>query len=414
MSAALHDVAVIGGGMVGVASAWHCRERGLSVALIDPGDPRVAASYGNAGVISRGSILPVGGPAVWRKLATYALNRDPGLRIDYAALPRLAPWLTAFLKACTEAQVRRTAAALNPLCAAAFDEHVRVAEQVGARHLITRRGWLKLYRTEEAYAGAAFERTLIAEHGVRTETFDGHELKQLEPALTRPFAKGVLFTDTGAVSDPGGLVAAWTAGLLARGVTIHAAAAQAIDHGDQGVTIRTPAGVVAAKQVVIAAGAASPELTRPFGIDPPFAAERGYHRHFAPAGDHPLTRPVHDVGGHYVLAPMAAGLRVTSGVELTDRWAPANHRQIEQAEAEARGTASLGRAIDAPWLGSRPSTPDGIPIIGRPKAWPNLILAFGHGHIGLSTGPITGKLVAEIATRATSSLDTAPYAVERF
>lgn len=409
------DVAVIGGGMVGVACAWHCRERGLSVTLIDPGDPRAAASFGNAGVISRGSLLPVAGPGTWKKLGKYAFNHDPGVRISYAALPRLLPWITTFLRSCTEAHVRAAAAALNPLCAQAYDTHWDVAGEICARHLIQRRGWMKLYRSEEGFAATALERDLLREHGVGTETLDSHEIRKAEPALMRAYAKALLFTETGSVSDPGALVAAWREGCRTRGVTLHEDVARRLDIASDGVDIRTARAVVQAKTVVVATGAAAPELLRPLGISIPFAAERGYHKHFRPAGDHALTRPVYDTGGPLIMAPMAAGIRVTTGIELTDRWAPANTAQIDTMEKEARTAIALGDAVEAtPWLGSRPSTPDGLPVIGRSARYPHLILAFGHGHIGLSTGPITGKLVAEIVTNAAPSVPIAPFAAERF
>ncbi len=408
-------VVIIGGGMVGLACAWHCRERGLTVTLIDPGDPRAAASFGNAGVISRGSILPLAGPGIWKKLGAYALNRDPGVRIGYAALPRLLPWITTFLRSCTEAHLRAAAAALDPLCAAAYDTHWAVAGEIGARHLIQRRGWMKLYRSEAVFSASALERDLLRTHRVGTEVLDGQEIQQAEPALIRSYAKALLFTETGSVHDPGALVAAWREACRSRGATFHEDTARRIDVGSDGVDIRTARGVVRAKTAVVATGAATPELLRPLGIAIPFAAERGYHKHFRAVGDHALTRPVYDTGGPLIMAPMAAGIRITTGIELTDRWAPPNTAQIIAMEKEARAAIALGESVEAaPWFGSRPSTSDGLPVIGRSMRYPNLVFAFGHGHIGLSTGPVTGKLVAEIITNATPSVPIAPFAAERF
>lgn len=410
------DVAIVGGGMVGTATALACLARGLTVTLVDPGGIRDAASYGNAGVISRGSLFPVAAPGLLAKLPRYALNRDVAIRVDYGSLLAVAPWALAFMRRCNEASWREAAAALDPLCAASYDEHWRVAGEIGVRDLIMRRGWVKLYRSEEAFLGAALEREILGQHKVGFEVIDGAELPQFEPALKRRYAKAVWHTETGSVRDPGGLVQAYEAAASARGATVVAARARTVvEDGDGGKVLLEGGGEVTAKTVVIAAGAAAHDLTRTMGYRLPLAAERGYHRHFADGGEHKLSRPIHDTGGGYVVAPMNAGLRLLSGVELARRDAPPNLSQITAVETDARQTVAMGESVEpAPWLGSRPSTPDGMPVIGRAPRHPHVVFAFGHGHIGLSTGPITGKVVAEIVTGSPTSVPVAPFSPARF
>lgn len=410
------DVAVVGGGMVGAATALACLARGLTVTLVDPGGIRDAASYGNAGVISRGSLFPVAVPGLLAKLPRYALNRDIAIRVDYGSLLAVAPWALAFVRRCNETAWREAAAALDPLCATAYDEHWRVAGEIGARDLIMRRGWVKLYRSEEAFLGAALEREILSQYKVGFEVIDGAELPQFEPALKRRYAKAVWHTETGSVRDPGGLVQAYEAAARARGAAVVAARARTVvEDGDGAKVLLEGGGDIAAKTVVIAAGAAAHDLTRTMGYRLPLAAERGYHRHFADAGEHKLSRPIHDTGGGYVVAPMNAGLRLLSGVELARRDAPPNLTQITAVEAEARQTVAMGESVEpAPWHGSRPSTPDGMPVIGRAPHHPHVVFAFGHGHIGLSTGPITGKVVAEIIAGTPTSIPIAAFSPGRF
>lgn len=410
------DVAIIGAGMVGSATALACRARGLSVALIDPGGIRAAASYGNAGVISRGSLFPVAGPGLLAKLPRYALNREAAIRVDYGSLAAVAPWIFGFVRRCNVAAWREAAAALDPLCAAAYDAHWRMAGEIGARDLIQRRGWMKLYRSEAAFAASALERDILTHHLVAFDVIDGAALREVEPALTRPFAKAVLHTETGAVSDPGALVEAYRAAAAAQGVRLVAAEAVGISEGAEAATVYLKDGrSVLAGTVVIAAGARADRLTRALDYRLPLAAERGYHRHFAPAGTQALTRPIYDTGGGYVVAPMRAGLRVLSGVELARADAPPHDGQIRLAEAEARGTLALGDPVEPEaWLGSRPSTPDGLPVIGRAPRHPHVVFAFGHGHIGLSTGPVTGQVVAEIIGGETPSVPIGAFSAERF
>ena len=241
-------------------------------------------------------------------------------------------------------------------------------------------------------------------------------LPQFEPALKRRYAKAVWHTETGSVRDPGGLVQAYEAAARARGATVVAARARTVvEDGDGGKVLLEGGGEVTATAVAIAAGAAAHDLTRTMGYRLPLAAERGYHRHFADGREHKLSRPIHDTGGGYVVAPMNAGLRLLSGVELARRDAPPNLAQITAVETDARQTVAMGESVEpAPWHGSRPSTPDGMPVIGRAPRHPHVVFAFGHGHIGLSTGPITGKVVAEIVTGNPTSVPVAPFSPARF
>jgi D-amino-acid dehydrogenase len=412
---AQHDVLIVGGGIVGLSTGIACRERGLTVALCDPGEARRRTSYGNAGVISRGSLFPMSGPALWKSLYRYGRNRDPALRIDWRQARRILPWLSMFLRSASERSWRRAAAALDPLTAAAFAEHERLAALAGVPHLVTRNGWLKLYRSEAAFASSALERTILAEHRVETIVLDADELRRLEPALVRPFARAMLFPQTGAVSDPGGLVSAYTKLFRDRGGEILSASVEGLVPHAEGWTARVASGDIQAKQAVLAAGAWTDGLARSLGYRFPLAAERGYHQHFARGAGPELTRPIHDTGGSYIISPMGDKLRVLSGVELAPRGAPPNHAQIRLAVAAAGETVRLGAPIDnEPWLGSRPSTPDGLPVIGPAPRHRGLFFAFGHGHIGLSTGPITGRLVADLLLGRAPVVPVEPFSAERF
>ncbi|GJD51858.1 D-amino acid dehydrogenase [Methylobacterium crusticola] len=410
------DIVVVGGGMVGLASAIALRERGLDVVLCDPGEARARTSFGNAGVVSRASIFPMASPGLWRRLPAYLRNADPGLRLRRRHLLRVLPWTAHFLASARGSAWRRAAGALAPLTAAAYPEHRRLADRAGVPHLLRETGWIKLYRTEAAFAGALLEREILAEHGIPAEILDGAALRDLEPALVRPFARAMLLPETASVGDPGGLVEACErlfAGLGGRSLR---ATVTGLRPEAGGWSVRHDRGGVRARLVVLATGAAAGELARPLGYRFAFAAERGYHRHYALHPDSPpLTRPVYDTGAGSILSPMGEGrVRVLSGVEVDDRLAPPDYAQIEAAARAAAGTVRLGQPLDnRPWLGARPSTPDGLPVIGPAPRHAGLIFAFGHGHIGLSTGPITGRLVADLATGRAPAVPVAPFAPER-
>jgi len=407
------DVAVVGGGIVGLSCALQCLSRGRTVAVIDPSEPRSSASFGNAGVFGRGSLFPVAGPGLWRSLVRYLRNADPALRLRYRALPGAAPWLRRFVRAANEAAWRRAAAALNPLTAAAYGEHVTLAELAGARDLISRRGYLKLYRTEAAFAASALEREILNIHGVSTQVLDEDEVAAAEPALVRRFARGLLFPESGAVDSPGALLNRYRAAFQAQGGRWMTARCERIEAAEGGVLVGWDGGALVAQTGVLAAGIHSHVLARRLGYRFPMVAERGYHRHFRVGAN--LTRPVHDVSGAYVLTPIGNTVRLLSGIEIARPEDPADPAQMTIVAAEAARTLSLGEPVEIePWFGSRPSTPDGLPIIGRAPRHPNLIFAFGHGHIGLSTGPITGRIVADLVERRPTSLPIGSFSAARF
>ena len=166
---------------------------------------------------------------------------------------------------------------------------------------------------------------------------------------------------------------------------------------------------------MIALGPWAPDLLEPLGIDLPLAVKRGYHRHFRPRGNAGLTRPVVDAEIGYCVAPMEQGLRLTTGAEFAARDAPPTPEQLDRLMPAANALFPLGEPVETtPWMGSRPCFADSRPVIGRAPGQPGLWLAYGHAHWGLTLGPVTGRLLAEMMTGATPFCDPAPYAAERF
>ncbi|WP_309082913.1 FAD-binding oxidoreductase [Chelativorans sp.] len=409
------DIAVIGAGIVGLSCALELMERGKSVTVLDSGDPAGRASFGNAGVISRGSIFPVAGPGVLRKLPRYLLGRDIAVRIRLASIASNAAWVASFVRAANETAWRKAAAALDPLVGLAYERHLALAAKVGAGHMIKRNGYLRLYRSKDAPAAARLERAILDEHGVHAELLGGPEVRELEPHLAPRFEAGLLFPESGSVESPGALVDAYARHLLARGGRIVHGTAETIQQHNEGVTVRTATETVRAGLAVIAAGARSGRLAAKLGYRFPLAAERGYHLHLRPRGNAVLNRPVHDAEGAYVMSPMEGLVRILSGVELAAPDDPPDETQLRAVLADARKSLPLEEAPDQKvWVGSRPSTPDGLPVIGFAPRHDRVLFAFGHGHIGLSTGPVTGLIVAQLAAGQRPALPIGPFSPARF
>ena len=406
---------VLGAGMIGLSCAIHLQRAGLAVTLVDRGEPGCETSFGNAGVLARGSIVPFSTPRVWRNLHRYAFNRDAGLRLEAGFLPQLTPWLIRFLRACTESRAIAISEAMNNLLYRAVDEHVALIEAAGVSHLLERDGWVRVFRTERGFEAFRFELDQLRRFGVVTEVVDPGGLAELEPNLKPIFARGVWYPQNAAVRDPGGVCQAFAELFQREGGRVRRGQVRALRRTGDTWRVELDGDALEAERLVLAMGAWSADLLRPLGVHLPLLWERGYHLHYDVAHESQLRRPVNDIQGAYVIAPMAGGHRITSGIELAPRDAPPNPDQVERAAGAAAEAVDLGERLDAqPWLGRRPSMPDTVPVIGAAPGQPDLWLAFGHGHVGFTAGPVTGRLIADLVTHRRPVIDPAPFSPDRF
>jgi D-amino-acid dehydrogenase len=412
---ARNDVIVLGAGIVGTSIALHLVKRGLAVALIDRGGVGEATSYGNAGIIEGGTIFPPAFPSDWDDLLRIALKRSPVANYHLAFLPRIAPWLAAFYAASQPARLVETAKLMRPLFARAVSEHEALSAEAGAAHYLSHQGWLKLYRTERRFAGIARELDLAAELGVVNVPLDRDAALALEPSLAPVFRHAVHLTGAVSVSNPLAVTRAYAARFAALGGLSLNGDAGTLHRVAPHWRVDTDAGPLDAGEVVVALGPWAQDLLKALGIRLPLAVKRGYHRHFRGQGNAALSRPILDAENGYVLAPMEQGIRLTTGVEFAARDAEPTPVQFDRLMPAARQLFALGEPVEAqPWLGARPCLPDSRPVISRAPRFSGLWLACGHGHWGLTLGPATGRLIAEMMTGATTFCDPKPYGVERF
>lgn len=408
------SITVLGAGMVGVATAIHLQRRGWQVTLVDRDEPGRGTSYGNAGVINPASMVPLNSPELHRTLADLLGNRRAALRYDPAYVLRNLPWALAFLRASKTQAATATARALATLTFEALDAHRALMQRTGNLHRLSEVGWLKVFRGERGHDPNGFTGRLYAEHGLDVEHHDAASLAELEPALKPIFTSGIVLPGGAFVNDPGALVAEHAARFAADGGEIRRLEVLAIGGEGSQLHYRTRDASVACERLVVAAGPRSGELLASAGWDVPLGVERGYHAHYRLDGGPPLGRSVHDVDADYVMGPMSRGLRVTTGVELAARDAPPNLAQLEQVEPRVREAIRLGERTDDPvWCGSRPTLPDSRPAIGAVPRTTNLWVNFGHQHIGLMTGPVSGKLLAQLIAGETPDIDPAPFAPAR-
>jgi D-amino-acid dehydrogenase len=409
------NAVVLGAGIVGTSIALHLAKRGLAVALIDRRAPGEETSYGNAGVIEGNTILPPAFPSEPLTLLRIALKRAPEANYHLSFLPRVAPWLLAFRAASRPERLVETARMMRPLFSHAVAEHEVLLAEAAASRYLRKNGWLKLYRSERAFAALSGQFALAQDFGIAFRVLDTEATRELEPSLAPVFHRAVLWEGVASVTNPLAVTRAYAARFAALGGMMISADGRSLHRAGARWRLDTAHGPVDADEAVVALGPFAPDVLGRLGIKLPLGVKRGYHRHFRSAGNAALGRPVVDPEVGYCLAPMEQGIRLTTGVEFAARDAPPTPRQLGRLLPAAESLFPLGEAVEAtPWMGSRPCFPDSRPVIGRAPGHHGLWLAYGHAHWGLTLGPVTGRLVAEMMTGAAPFVDPAPYAAERF
>ena len=409
------DAIVLGAGIVGTSIALHLIKRGLSVALVDRAGIGEATSYGNSGVIEGSTILPPAFPSTLSGLLKVALKRASDANYHLSFLPQVAPWLLAFRAASSPKRIVETARLNRPLFARALSEHETLMQESGAERYLRRTGWVKLYRSADVFAALKREFDLAGEFDLPLETLDTAGVQALEPSLRPVFSNGVFWPKAASISDPLAVTRAYAARFAKLGGVTLTGDARSLHRSGSGWRVETKEGGLDSPNVVVALGPWAPDLLEPMGIRLPMAFKRGYHRHFRGEGNAALARPVVDAEPGYLITPMAQGIRLTTGAEFAPRDAPPTPVQFGRLMPKARALFPLGdRADDKTWLGSRPCFPDSRPVIGAAPGQKGLWLAIGHAHWGLTLGPVTGRLIADMVTGTTPFCDPAAYRAERF
>jgi D-amino-acid dehydrogenase len=405
---------VLGAGMVGVSCALSLQQRGFTVTLIDRREPGRETSYGNAGVLARSSIVPLNNPGLFSKLTDYLGNRHPALNLNWKRALTRPGWLLRFLWEARPSQAAARIAALESLTASTLERHRVLMAQAGVSHRLRETGTLKVWRTEAGHAAAKAEQDFLSRHGIASQVLDRQGISGVEPALNPIFHAGLLCLENASVDSPGAVTEAYAALFAQRGGRIEQAQVEKLTRNGSGWQAQTDKGAFEAEIAVVALGPWSMDLLAPMGLDSKLDVERGYHRHLQAEAGARLSRPVYDVDAAYFMAPMEQGYRITSGVDLSHRDAPDNHRQIDMVTKSAREAFPLKEFAGETWRGARPTLPDSLPIIGEAPRNPGLWLAFGNQHLGFSTGPITGEIVAALVCGETPPVDPKPFAPGRY
>ncbi|UYV20699.1 FAD-binding oxidoreductase [Halomonas qaidamensis] len=407
---------VLGAGMVGVSIAWHLQQRGHQVTLVDRRQPGRETSFGNAGIIQREAVRPYPFPRDMKTILSVLPNNRVDIRYRPAGMINAASPLLSYWHNSSSRLYKKIVPEYASLIQLCLKTHAPMIEAAKADHLVRREGWLEIYRTPSKLSQRVKEAEEARDlYGVQFSVLDRDTLVEKEPDISSDIIGAIHWLDPWTVADPGGLVAAYAEAFTQLGGRILQTDIQGLKQQGERWQVDTAAECLEADNVAVALGPWAGSWMKGLGYHFPTFVKRGYHMHYATQAPAKLHYWLMDAEVGYLLAPMNAGVRLTTGAELDRLESPADEQQLGAAEKVARSVFPLGERRDASaWKGARPCLPDMKPVIGPAPKHRGLWLAFGHGHQGFTLGPATGQLLADMIEGKPTEIDMTPFRADRF
>ncbi|TWB58107.1 D-amino-acid dehydrogenase [Rhizobium sp. ERR 922] len=409
------DVIVIGAGVIGLSAAIAAQSRGLSVVVVDREGPAAGASAGNAGAFAFTDILPLASPGILKKAPKWLLDPLGPLSVPPAYALRIAPWMFRFWRACQPSRVAHSTAAqtsLMDLSKAELEPFLTATETLS---MLRKEGNLQVYESEAEFRASLPGWEVRRNHGIEFQHLKADEMAAIQPGLASRFILGTFTPGWYSIADPKLYTLALAAHFCSRGGVIETSEISSLRALPVGVEVVAADGKLRqAGKVVLAAGAFSHRIAKTLGEHMPLETERGYNTTL-PADAFDLRTQI-TFGGHgFVVSKLSTGIRVGGAVELGGLALPPNFRRSEAMLQKARTLLTgLKPEGGVQWMGFRPSLPDSLPAIGSAKATPDVIYAFGHGHLGLTQSAGTARIVADLLTRQAPAIDLTPFSPQRF
>lgn len=407
-------VIVIGAGVVGLSSALMAQARGLSVTVVDREGPAAGASAGNAGAFAFTDILPLASPGILKKAPKWLLDPLGPLTIPPAYALQIAPWLYRFWRACSPHAVAASTTAQTAMMDLSRAELEPFLAATGTLSMLRKDGNLQVYESEAEFRASLPGWEARTAHGIEFRHMAAEEMAEVQPGLSSRFIRGTFTPGWWSIADPKDYVLALAERFKANGGKILRAEVTGLQPKGEGVYIQTTGEPLTADKVVLAAGAFSHRIAATLGERIPLETERGYNTTL-PAGALDLRCQV-TFGSHgFVVSRLSTGIRVGGAVELGGLTLPPNYKRSEAMLRKAKAfLPDLKTEGGRQWMGFRPSLPDSLPAIGRSKALPNVVYAFGHGHLGLTQSSGTARIVADLLTDQNPPVDLTPFSPQRF
>lgn len=408
------DIIVVGAGIIGVACALQLARQGQHVLVVDPQEPGMGASYGNAGHLATEQVFPIADLSILKRLPGMLLDPMGPLRLDWKYLPHALPWFARLLLNLRPASYQRTVVGIRALNEGSLGAWQRLLHSIGRAQLLREDGSLLVFERADSREALNALQQRMQQQQVPVAFWSGDAIRQAAPQLSDNIQGGLFFPGTGHFLDPYHVVCELVRAAKASGVQFLKRRVLDGRVDAQGVSLTTDQGLLSARQVVIACGAHSAKLTAALtGKKVPLDTERGYHL-MLPHEHQRLPFAVTSLERKFIMTPMTDGLRLAGTVEFAGLDRPANMERAWQLHRLSKGLfrEDLSAEGATPWMGFRPSLPDSLPVIDR-VCDGKVLLAFGHQHLGLTQAAVTAEWVGELASNDKAQLLT-PYRLDRF
>jgi D-amino-acid dehydrogenase len=408
-------VAVIGAGIVGVSTAIWLQRDGHDVVLIDRAGPGEGTSHGNGGVLASCSIVPVTVPGLLKKAPRMLFDPNQPLFLKWSYLPKLAPWLLRYLGHANADAVKRRAAALYPIIGDSLADHQALSAGTGAEKWLFPSDYLFLYNDRAHFEGDAFGWSVRKTHRFEWDVLEGKDFTDYDPSYGPALDFAVRLKEHGRIADPGQYVKDLATHAERDGARI--LIGEVTDFASENgkvIGVRVGGETIACDAAVVATGVWSGPLARKLGLTVPLESERGYHLELWEPNIMPRS-PVMVASGKFVATPMDGRLRLAGIVEFGGLEAPPSRAPFGLLKRNIQAAIpGIAWRQTTEWMGHRPSIADSIPVIGAAPDLKDVFLGFGHDHVGLTGGPKTGRILAQLIGGRTPNIDLAPYAPTRF
>ena len=414
MSKSKLNCVVVGAGIVGVATGIWLARAGAQVTLIDRLPPGEGTSHGNAGVLAACAMVPVTGPGLLSKAPGLLMDKDSPLFMRWSYLPKIAPWLWRYLSYANDDDTQRISDKLAVIVCDSVEQHQDLAGNTEADRWLQPSDYQFAYQTLADYEADAYVWSIRQRHGFEPQILTGNEVREKEPVLGPSIDVLAVVKRHGHITSPGLYVKSLARVFESLGGTIRQAAVDELTLTDGRVTaVQTSEGSFACDHAVIATGVWSKRLCEQFGLKIPLESERGYHVIFKNPSNQ-VSIPTMITSGKFVATPMHDGMRCAGIVELGGLEAGPSNQPVELLMRHVRRTfPSMTYSDTVEWLGHRPALADSLPFIGE-IGQTGVYTAFGHHHIGLTGGPKTGRMIAELIIGERSASELAAFRPDRF